>query len=98
MAELHRLSSEKELIGEQATQLSQTNVYLRTQIAYATSDRAVEEYARVNEHMDKPGDVPVVPLAPANSTPIPTPTIVVTQKVVSNWDLWMGLFIDKTTP
>ena len=98
MAELHRLSTEKETVGEQVTQLSETNVYLQTQLAYATSDRAVEEYARVNEHLDKPGDIPVVPMAPANSTPVPTPTVVVTLKVVNNWELWMSLFFDETTP
>jgi cell division protein FtsB len=98
MAELRRLTSEKEIIGKQATQLVQTNVFLETQIAYATSDRAVEQYARVDQHMEKPGDIPVVPMAPGNSTPIPTPSPVVTPKFVNNWDLWMGLFFDKTVP
>ena len=98
MAELHRLTSEKEVVGMEATQLKETNIYLKTQIAYATSDLAVEEYARVNEHMDKPGDIPVIPMAPANSTPFPTPTIIVTPKVVHNWDLWMSLFFDQAAP
>jgi cell division protein FtsB len=98
MAELRRLTSEKAVMGKQATQLSQTNVYLETQIAYATSDQAVDKYAREEQHMQKLGDNPVVPMAPANSTPIPTPYPVVTPKVINNWDLWMGLFFDKTVP
>ena len=98
MAELRRLTSEKEVVGAQATQLVQTNVYLETQIAYATSERAVEEWAREKQRMQKPGDNPVVPLAPANSTPAPTSTPAVTPKVVENWDLWMGLFFDTNAP
>jgi cell division protein FtsB len=98
MAELRRLTSEKEVVGAQATQLVQTNVYLETQIAYATSERAVEEWAREKQHMQKPGDNPVVPLAPTNSTPVPTATPAVTPKVVENWDLWMGLFFDTNAP
>jgi cell division protein FtsB len=98
MADLRRLTSEKEIVGAQATQLSQTNVYLETQIAYATSERAVEEWAREEQRMEKPGDNPVVPLAPANSTPVPTPAPVVTPKVVDNWDLWMELFLDTNAP
>jgi cell division protein FtsB len=98
MAELRRLSSEKTVVGRQATQLVQTNAYLETQIAYATSELAVEAWAREEQHMIKPGDNPVVPLAPANSTPIPTPTQVVTTKVINNWDLWMSLFFDKNSP
>jgi hypothetical protein len=98
MAELRRLTSEKEVIGKQATHLSQTNVFLETRIAYATSDQAVEQFAREEQHLQKPGDNPVVPMAPANSTPIPTIAPVVTPKVINNWDLWMGLFIDQTAP
>jgi len=92
MAELRRLTSEKEIVGRQATQLQLTNVYLKTQIAIATSDRAVEEWARENQRMVNPGDNPVVPLAPSNSTPVPNPTPVVTPKIINNWDMWMGLF------
>jgi cell division protein FtsB len=98
MAELSRLTAEKEVVGAQTTQLVRTNVFLETQIAYATSERAVDEWARESQHMEKPGDNPVVPLAPTNSTPVPTATPVVTPKVVDNWDLWMDLLFITNAP
>ncbi len=98
MSELRRLTSEKESVGAQATALVKTNMFLETQIAYATSETSVDQWARENQRMQKPGDNPVVPLAPANSTPVPTPTPAVTPRVVNNWDLWMNLFIDSNSP
>ncbi len=98
MAELRRLTNEKQRVGAQVTHLAATNASLKTQIAFATSDAAVVQFAREQEHKQLPGDNPVVPLSPANSTPVPTPTPVVTPKVVNNWDVWMDLFIDKRVP
>jgi len=98
MAELRRLTAEKDNVGAQTTQLIQTNIHLETQIAYATSEQAVDEWARENQHMEKPGDNPVIPMAPANSTPVPTTTPVVTPKVIDNWDLWMSLLFDSNVP
>lgn len=98
MSELRRLTAEKKVVGAQATALVKTNVFLETQIVYATSERSVEEWARENQHMQQPGDNPIVPVAPPNSTPAPTPTSVVTPKVVDNWDLWMDLFVDPNSP
>jgi len=98
MADLRRLTSEKEIVGAQATDLVQTNVFLETRIAIATSEQAVDEWAREDQHMQKEGDNLVVPLAPANSTPVPTATPAVTPKVIENWDLWMSLFFDTNSP
>ena len=98
MAELRRLTADKKIIGGQATHLVQTNVYLETQIAYATSERAVEKWAREPQRMQKPGDNPIIPIAPANSTPVPIATPAVTPKIIDNWDLWMSLLFDTNSP
>ena len=95
MAELRRLTAEKERVGAQATRLMETNVYLETQITYATSESAVIQWAREGQHELQPGDQPFIPVAPANSTPVPTPSPVVTPKIVNNWDLWKALFINE---
>ncbi len=94
MAELHRLSDQEELVSAQATSVVRTQVYLETQIAYATSDAAVEEWARVQAHMIQPGDRPVVPLAPTSQVPLATPVPEMVHEPVSNPEVWYALFFE----
>ena len=95
MAELHRLSEQEKRVAAQATSVVQTRIYLETQIAYATSDGAVEAWARSQGHMIRPGDNPVVPLAPEPRDLQPTPTPQVTPESVQNWEVWRILFFDQ---
>jgi hypothetical protein len=95
MAELNRLSAQEGRVSAQATAMVATQEYLVTQIAFATSDAAVEAWAREQGHLAQPGDNPVVPLVPPGSTPVPTPVVVVTQEVVENWQVWLALFVDR---
>ena len=95
MAELRQLSDQKEAVAVEATQLAQTKVYLETQIAYATSDRAVLEWAYSEGHWIREGDVRVVPLAEAESTPEATEAPEPTATPESPWRIWLSLFIDR---
>jgi len=70
-----------------------TKSALQAQIAYATSDAAVYEWAYEN-HMVQKGDIPVVPVGAAKPTPIVTPRPSVIQKALSNPERWLLLFID----
>ncbi len=94
MVRLRQLSEQKERVAAQLEGLKQTQTYLETQIAYATSEAAVVRWAYEEGKMIRPGDNPIVPLPPANSTPQPTATPVVTPPVVSNWQVWLWLFMD----
>lgn len=62
---------------------------LETQVAYATSDAAAQEYARNQAHLVQPGDHVVVPVPLPGATPQPSPTPSPAFANKSNWDVWM---------
>jgi cell division protein FtsB len=95
MGDLSRLKAQRTTLTYQVAQLVQTEQILETQIAYATSDLAVQDYARNDGKMAQTGDVPIVPIAPQGSTPQPTPTPQDVPTVVANWQLWFALFFGQ---
>lgn len=90
--ELNRLSGEANIYRTQATQAMQTQNALGTQVAYASSDAAVEQYAREENHMIQDGDIPGVPYGTEDGTVISTPTPVPTSTPMPNWQVWWNLF------
>ena len=96
MAELRRLTAEKEVISARVTSLVETQTSLETQVTYATSEAAVYYWAYNFAHLGKEGDVLVVPIQVEGSLPQPTPTPVVTPEVIQNWQVWLTLLIDET--
>ena len=95
VGELRRLGEDKSTVAVRVTQLAATQHVLNVEIAYATSVAAVEAWARQEAHLNKPGDVPIVPLSPVNSTPVPQVIKVPTPEVVPNWQVWYTLFFGK---
>jgi hypothetical protein len=95
LEELNMLNAQKTLVQMQATQAVQTQLALQTQVAYAGSSAAVEEWARTDGHYIQDGDLPVVPLGQPGAPPIEasTPTPIPTQPV--NWEVWWDLFFGK---
>lgn len=95
LQELNRLTGEAETYRAQATQAMQTQVALEEQVAYATSDAAVEDYAREDNHMIQDGEIPVVPFGTGNTQAIPTPTPLPSPTPMPNWQVWWNLFFGK---
>ncbi len=95
MAELRKLTAEKDDVSARVTSLVETQNALETEVAYATSDAAVYYWAYNYQHMGREGDVLVVPIQPPGSTPQPTPTPAVTPEVITNWQVWVSLFVDQ---
>jgi cell division protein FtsB len=95
MAELRRLSDKKEEVALEATELMTTQMYLETQIAYATSEAAVNEWAYEEGHMVREGEHLVIPLQYPGFTPevtvVPTPT----PEPESNLQIWLSLFLES---
>ncbi len=94
LLEYKRLSSQRDAVSVQVTSLAQTQASLQTQIAYATSPVGVLQWAYEDGHWVRAGDSLVVPVSPGGSTPTPRPTPVITPTPMSNWQLWMTLFVD----
>jgi hypothetical protein len=95
MAELRRLSDKREDVAVEATGLMQTQMHLETQLAYATSEAAVVEWAYEEGHMVREGENLVIPLEYPGFTPevtvIPTPT----PEPESNLQVWFSLFLES---
>src|SRR4026207_1493209 len=95
LEELKLLNNQNELVHAQATQAIQTQVALQTQVAYAGSTAAVEEWARTEGHYIQDGDLPVVPIGQPGDAPIEssTPTPAPTQ--MAKWEVWWDLFFGE---
>ena len=95
MADLRRLSGKSQEVAGQATQLKNTALALETQIAYASSEAAVQDYAHEEGQMVQEGEVIVIPLGQSESAPEPTPTPTPLAQPLRNWETWLSLFIDS---
>ena len=95
LEELNMLNKQHEVVMTQATQAVQTQLALQTQVAYAGSTAAVEEWARTDGHYIQDGDLPVVPIGQPGAAPIEanTPTPAPTQS--AKWEVWWNLFFGE---
>jgi len=97
MAELRRLSVEKEHVALQVTSLVSTRSYLETRVALATEGVILEEEVRESRYSQE-GDVPIV-LLPGEANPeAATPAASTLTQPVTRWQLWLALFIDPPNP
>lgn len=95
VSEYFRLSSERDTLSTEVGYLQMTKMSLETQVGYATSDQAVEDWARKEAHLAKPGDQVIIPLTPASQTLQPQVTPTPTPQKVENWQVWWALFFDR---
>jgi len=95
MSELRRLRDKHEVVAQRVTNMVLTQVYLETEIAYATSEQAVREWAYQEGRMVRDGDVLIVPIPMAEITPTPVVVETPMAEVVSPWRVWWALFFDR---
>jgi cell division protein FtsB len=95
LEELKLLNKQHELVQAQATQAVQTQMALQTQVAYAGSSAAVEEWARTDGHYIQDGDLPVVPIGQPGAAPIELSTPVPTPTPMTNVQIWWDLFFGE---
>ena len=95
MAELRRLSDRRDDVAFEATDLMNTQVFLETQIAYATSEAAVDKWAYEEGHMVREGENLVIPLEYPGFTPEVTVLPTATPEPESNFQIWLSLFLES---
>lgn len=88
LSEYFHLSSQRDAIATEVYALQNTEIALRTQIAYASSDNAVEDWARGDAHMALPGDVVIVPISPSVKSSVILKTTTPVPSSAQNWQIW----------
>ena len=91
LAESQRLRDAADVAATEAAQLRAENAALQTQVAYATTDAAVIEWAHENGKLVQPGEVLVIPVVPT-AEPTPAPSAPALPPPPPNWQLWWNLF------
>src|SRR5512146_960463 len=84
---MNSLSRQADIRRAQATQAVQTQMSLQTQVAFAASTEAVNDWARTEGHYVQDGDQPVVPVGQPGSDPVVTPEPLPTPTPLSNWQV-----------
>ena len=92
LSEYLRLSSQKDEMDERIIRLESTRIALETQIAYADSDKAVEEWARTYERKVLPGDRVIIPLPMGDITQEVNYLATPNPGNQENWQIWWDLF------
>ena len=92
--EYFTLSTQKQKMETQVYGLWSTREALRTELAYSSSDGAVEKWAREEGKMVKPGDVRVVPISQGQATMTPAPAIPPAPVAYHYWEYWWAIFFE----
>jgi cell division protein FtsB len=94
LSDLTRLNNQLAVMETEVSGLRHTQEELKVQIEFATSEAAINQYAR-NSGMIREGEKLIVPLPVgtpiANQGTEPTPS----PEIVSNKDIWWALFFGK---
>jgi cell division protein FtsB len=95
LSQFFQLTDERNQMEDRIENLKATQYALATEIAYAKSDKAVEEWARTYQRYIQPGDQVIIPLSPQDVTPemnyLQTPTPSQEEK----WQIWWELFFGE---
>ncbi|MEK6575528.1 MAG: hypothetical protein AABZ58_14555 [Chloroflexota bacterium] len=87
-----RISAEANQLRVQVTSLAATQSALATQLAFASSDAYVAEWAHSEGRFVQPGEVLVVPVPAIAATLTPVPQVVVQPTPPTNFQIWWDLF------
>jgi cell division protein FtsB len=92
MVLLSKMRGQAKELDQEYSQLESTRIALETEIAFADSDQAVEQWAREEGGMIQEGDIPIVLLPPSEAIPTRSPEQNTVVDKVENWQIWQELF------
>ena len=95
LSEYFQLTDQRNQMTERISNLEATQQALETQIAYADSDKAVEEWARTYERHVQPGDQVIIPLSPVDVTQEVNYLATPTPSDEENWQIWWEMFFGE---
>ncbi|MFW5709219.1 MAG: FtsB family cell division protein [Chloroflexota bacterium] len=90
-------------VQSEVSTLDSERATLVAELDFVQSDAFVEQWARGDGKMIRPGEILVVPLSPGNiAVPTPTPPLIVDVETAppepDTWTLWWSLFFDSAPP
>ena len=88
LSEYFRLTQQRDEMQIRLENLQATEMVIQTQIAYAKSEKAVEEWARTYEREALPGDQIIIPLPPKDVTPEINYLPTTPPQTDENWQIW----------
>lgn len=91
MEEANRIDAQLSAVRAEATAGMQTQEALVTQVAYASSDTAVEEWAYQGKWV-RPGEHPIGLIGQGAESATPTSTASSASEQMPNWRIWWELF------
>jgi len=91
MTDARRLERDSRQLSTEVAALELANQALQTQVAMATSDPAVEEWARSQGRLVLPGERLIVPLPAEPVTGGPPPDDAEPVEPPTNWEVWQAL-------
>ena len=91
MAETRRLERDARALQTEVAVKKTENAVLRTQVAGATSEARVMQWAHEQGGMAQPGEVLVVPIAPEGGEGSTAATPAPAFDPPSNWEVWWAL-------
>ena len=91
MSNMIQLNQMESILETKLSGLEATRLVVEDQIAYATSDRALEEWAREKDRLIAEGDHPIILMPPSDYTPGPTAAPKTETVILTRLEIWKEL-------
>ena len=91
MSNMIQLNQMEAILETKLVNLEATRLVVEDDIAYAQSDRALEEWAREKDRLIAEGDHPIIIMPPSDYTPVPTATPKPATVVLTRLEIWKEL-------